>query len=159
MLSRNELARQRWEGHHQALDHWLEERQVMLIGYCQMAGLPPYDKSGNGLPSSQDIQAFCGVLVDYVSTGHFEIYEHLISAANVQSDKVRKVTMQIYPLITATTERVLNFNDKYAEATSHDLHSDFDADLSNLGETLEVRMELEDRLLQSLEESAALTES
>lgn len=158
MLSRNESARQRWGGHHQALDHWLEERQEMLIRYCQMAGLPPYDKGANGLPSSKDIQAFCEVLVDYVSTGHFEIYEHLVGATDVQNEDVRKVTMHIYPLITVTTERVLNFNDKYAETSADDALSEFDKDLSALGEALEVRMELEDSLLKSLEDRAALAE-
>ncbi|MCC5878427.1 MAG: sigma D regulator [Idiomarina sp.] len=159
MLSRNESARQRWGGHHQALDHWLEERQEMLIRYCQMAGLPPYDKGAKGLPSSKDIQAFCEVLVDYVSTGHFEIYEHLLSAADIEDDDVRKVTMQIYPLITVTTERVLNFNDKYAETDTKAPLRDFDNDLSALGEALEIRMELEDSLLKSLEDRSALAES
>lgn len=158
MLRRNENARQRWGGHHQALDHWLEERQEMLIRYCQMAGLPPYDNGSKGLPSSVDIKAFCEVLVDYVSTGHFEIYEHLLRSADVQDEEVRNVTLQVYPLITVTTERVLNFNDKYAEVTDKDALREFDNDLSALGEALEIRMELEDRLLHSLEERAALSE-
>lgn len=159
MLRRNENARQRWGGHHQALDHWLEERQEMLIRYCQMAGLPPYDKGAEGLPSSTDIKAFCEVLVDYVSTGHFEIYEHLLSAVDVQDEEVKRLTTQVYPLITVTTERVLNFNDKYAEVTDQDPLQTFDQDLSALGEALEVRMELEDTLLHSLEERSALVES
>ncbi|MCL5049564.1 MAG: sigma D regulator [Firmicutes bacterium] len=159
MLSRNESARQRWGGHHQALDNWLEERQEMLIRYCQMAGLPPYDNGAKGLPSSADIKAFCEVLVDYVSTGHFEIYEHLMKAADIEDEDARQVMLQIYPLITVTTERVLNFNDKYAETTEQDALREFDQDLSALGEALEVRMELEDKLMYALEQRAALSES
>ncbi|RUO32596.1 sigma D regulator [Aliidiomarina soli] len=153
MLRRNESARQRWGGHHQSLDHWLEERQEMLVQYCRMAGLPPY-KSADGLPSTTDIKAFCEVLVDYVSTGHFEIYEHLLTQADVQSETARATAVQVYPLITVTTERVLNFNDKYAEVNENDPLREFDNDLSALGEALEVRMELEDRLLHALEEQA-----
>lgn len=153
MLRRNESARQRWGGHHQSLDHWLEERQEMLVQYCRMAGLPPY-KSTDGLPSTTDIKAFCEVLVDYVSTGHFEIYEHLLTQADVQSENARATAVQVYPLITVTTERVLNFNDKYAEVNESDPLREFDSDLSALGEALEVRMDLEDRLLHALEEQA-----
>lgn len=157
MLSRNENARQRWGGHNQALDHWLEERQEMLIRYCQMAGLPPYDKGSKGLPSSTEIKGFCQVLVDYVSTGHFEIYEHLMQNADALSPKANQLIQQVFPLITVTTERVLNFNDKYAEIAEQQALPTFDQDLSTLGEALEVRMELEDRLLLSLEEQAALS--
>lgn len=159
MLRRNANARQRWGGHHQAVDKWLEERQEMLIRYCQMAGLPPYEKGPKGLPDSEDIKTFCQVLVDYVSTGHFEIYEQLVHSADVQDEEMRKVTLHVYPLITVTTERVLNFNDKYAEVTDNDALREFDQDLSTLGEALEVRMELEDQLLISLEERAAFSET
>lgn len=159
MLRRNANARQRWGGHHQAVDKWLEERQEMLIRYCQMAGLPPYETGQKGLPSSDDIKTFCQVLVDYVSTGHFEIYEQLVQSADVQDEEVRKITLQVYPLISVTTERVLNFNDKYAEVTDSDPLREFDLHLSALGEALEVRMELEDQLLISLEERAAFSET
>lgn len=159
MLRRNENARQRWGGHHQAVDKWLEERQGLLIHYFQLAGLPPYDKGAKGLPSSAEIKSFCQILVDYVSTGHFEIYEQLVQSADAQDEEVRKITLRVYPLITVTTERVLNFNDKYTEVTSNDPLLDFDNDLSALGEALEVRMELEDQLLVSLEERAALSVS
>lgn len=156
MLRRNESARQRWGGHHQALDHWLEERQQLLVQYFQLAGLPPYEASSAGLPSAAAIQSFCEVLVDYVSTGHFEIYEHLIQQSQVENDNAKAIAVQMFPLIAVTTERVLSFNDKYAEVDEKDSLPAFDSDLSALGEALEVRMELEDQLLQTLEEQAVL---
>lgn len=156
MLRRNETARQRWGGRHQSLDHWLNERQEMLIRYFQMAGLPPYAKPSRHLPPSDEIKAFCQILVDYVSTGHFEVYEHLLKNSDISSEQANQLSRQVFPLITVTTERALTFNDKYAEITEQDPLSDFDRDLSALGEALEVRMELEDRLLQSLEDEAVI---
>jgi regulator of sigma D len=155
MLSRNQDAKNRWGGNHQALDHWLEERQELLVRYCEMAGLPPYSKTAS-LPLAADIKAFCEVLVDYVSTGHFEIYDKLIANAEVDTGKGKALAQQIYPLITVTTEQVLSFNDNYAEVNTDEPLPQFDSDLSKLGEALEVRMELEDRLLHMLEQQQAL---
>lgn len=156
MLRRNETARQRWGGKHHSLDHWLSERQEMLIRYFQLAGLPPYAKPSRHLPENNEITGFCQVLVDYVSTGHFEVYEHLLQNADSNSEAALVLSRQVFPLITVTTERALTFNDKYAEITAQDSLVDFDNDLSALGEALEVRMELEDRLLQALEDEAVL---
>lgn len=155
MLSRNQDAKNRWGGNHQALDHWLEERQELLVRYCEMAGLPPYSKS-ESLPSATDITGFCEILVDYVSTGHFEIYDKLIANAEVDITKAKELAQQLYPLITVTTEQVLSFNDSYAEVSAEEPLPGFDRDLSKLGEALEVRMELEDRLLHMLEQQQAL---
>ncbi|RUO24066.1 sigma D regulator [Aliidiomarina minuta] len=156
MLSRNEHAQKRWGGHHQALDHWLEERQELLILYCQMAGLPPYGRDSESLPTADQIKHFCEILVDYVSTGHFEIYSHLIENAKISDEKAYALSQQVYPLISVTTEQALNFNDNYAEINDDDALPKFDQDLSTLGEALEMRMELEDKLLNMLEEQQAL---
>lgn len=142
MLSSTEQARQKWGGRHNAVDTWLAERKVLLVKYCELAGIPPYGSRGQALPDAEHIQLFCELLMDYLSAGHFDLYDRLANAKTQSSD--------IYPQISATTEAALAFNDRYADiGVGSDLDG-FDRELSKLGEQLEARFELEDQLLHEL---------
>ena len=50
-----------------------------------------------------------------------------------------------------TTEALLTFDDKYGENADNTDLRDFKQDLSKLGETLEIRFKLEDRLVVVLQ--------
>ncbi|MDV6316798.1 sigma D regulator [Idiomarina sp. HP20-50] len=152
MLSRNEQAKKRWGGAHKSIDLWLSERQDLLINYFKLAALPPYESVRQGLPDVVDIRNFCGELVDYVSSGHFEIYDQIVREAASQGNSVDGLADELFPLISDTTEIALDFNDKYGDISSTDHCETFDRDLSALGEALELRMEFEDKLLNHLDE-------
>ena len=62
----------------------------------------------------------------------------------------QKLANSIYPRISGTTDVALDFNDKYAEVNKEDLLEGFDNDLSVIGESLELRFELEDELIDNL---------
>lgn len=157
MLRRINEAKQRWGGQHAALDRWLEERQEVIVGYFQLAGLPPYTEDSQQLPAAAEVQAFCELLVDYISAGHFELYEHLLKEANEHGPESLAIARRLYPLIAVTTEIALKFNDSYAELESTNNWENFDQDLSELGEAIELRLELEDQLLQQLAEQVLAT--
>ncbi|RUO19017.1 sigma D regulator [Aliidiomarina iranensis] len=152
MLSRNQAAKEQWAGLHQALDRWLDERQDLLVRYCKLAGLPPYNSKTGQLPAANDIREFCEVLVDYVSAGHFELYDHILEEASAHNQSTLALGKKVFPLISDTTEVALSFHDTYAEVTDTDSLPKFTYDLSNLGEALQNRLELEDKLIALLEE-------
>ena len=156
MLKRNEQAKQRWGGAHAAVDTWLQERQAMLIEYFKLAGLPPYEREAHALPAAQDITHFCELLMDYISAGHFEVFDTIIRNSLKAPKSTRELADEIFPLIGDTTEIALDFNDSYGEVTPESELNGFDRDLSNLGEALELRMEFEDRLLNTLEQHQLL---
>lgn len=156
MLSRNSDAKQRWGGQDTALDRWLEERQSLLVQYCRLAGLPPYSENRGQLPALADIHLFCETLVDYVSAGHFELYDHILQAAGEHDKHAAEVAEQVYPGISETTETALAFNDRFGDADDSDPLKDFDQQLSRLGEAVELRLELEDKLLQLLSARALI---
>lgn len=143
MLSGVELAKQRWGGAHSAIDTWLAERQQLLVLYCELAGLPPYQREAQSLPDALKIEAFCEILMDYLSAGHFEIYTQF-------ADDDSELYQRIVPDIMPSTDAALRFNDKYASNNDEKQFSTFDSDLSDLGQQLEVRFELEDELIHSL---------
>lgn len=72
MLESCQNAQERWGGVHLLIDRWLQERHELVRAYDDL-GEKPEALSENRKP----LQEFCGVLVDYVSAGHFEIYEQL----------------------------------------------------------------------------------
>lgn len=158
MLRRNKEAKQQWAGLHSALDRWLDERQDLLVRYFKLAGLPPYDQNREQLPSAADIREFCEILVDYVSAGHFELYDHILEEAKAHNQHTDALSQRIYPLIAVTTEVALSFNDDYAEVTEQDSLPKFTQDLSNLGEALQNRLELEDQLIALLASHEVLPE-
>ena len=98
----------------------------------------------------------CEVLVDYVSTGHFEIYEQLVSEAREFNDGGLELAAKVYPRIEQTTEVALNFNDRLdgRELSEEDVKALF-GELSKLGEALETRFEMEDFLIEHLHNAHA----
>jgi len=150
MLTRLEQAQKKWGGALNVVDHWLEERQQLLVEYCRLAGLPPFERNGRALPELSEIGRFCEQLVDYLSAGHFEIYDRVISSCANSGPEGHALAQNLYPKISLTTEDALAFHDKYAEVKPDDALEDFDQDLASLGETMEARFALEDQLINLL---------
>ena len=124
----------------------LEDRQHMLVSYCELAGLDPYV---NSKPVEDKLRTFCQKLVDYLATGHFTIYNRLENGEESRAH-VLGVARDVMPSIADTTEISIAFNDKYDES-DHPLKLDFLAsDMDMLGENLGTRADYEDRLINAL---------
>ena len=107
MLESCQTAQERWGGVHLLIDRWLQERRELIRAYDDLGDKP--EALGE---SRKPLQEFCGVLVDYVSAGHFEIYEHLTGEAKAFIDKRGlELADTIYPRIDVITEKLLAFND------------------------------------------------
>jgi len=89
------------------------------------------------------------VLVDYVSAGHFEVYEQIVNECETHGPGSIELLEQLYPKISQTTDIVVKFNDKYADF-SEGSQITLDDDLSVLGEAIARRVELEDNLIETL---------
>lgn len=147
MLTRLEQAKEEWGGTLSVIDNWLEERQNLVVLYCELAGLPPYQQKTRSLPSQQKITHFCQILLDYASKGHFEVYEQIILQCKLDGKSNLKIAQELYSRITTSTDIALDFNDKYAESDNEQNLLDFDKNLSELGQAMESRFEREDQLL------------
>ena len=151
MLKKVELAQQQWGGSNQLIDAWLNKRQELIVNYCQIAGIAPFEKNIKQLPAGQDISEFCNRLVDYVSTGHFEVYREVVSQCETHGKESLNYAEELIPKISYSTDISLEFTDKYAETNDTEM-VDLDEHLSMLIEGLEQRFELEDLLLSNLHE-------
>lgn len=145
MLEDCKTAQERWGGTHEMIDRWLDNRKRTLVAYFGLKS----DIAAN--EQAQALQSFCETLMDYVSAGHFEIYEQLIREAREFDDGGLELAHQLYPALEKTTEFILHFNDKYDTHDRCAQHADDLADdLSRLGERMTERFELEDRLIERL---------
>jgi regulator of sigma D len=150
MLAQLTLSQQQWGGTNKAIDNWLQERQAVLVSYCELAGLPPFEQSENTLPCILNIKRFCQVLLDYVSAGHFEIFDAIVEKCKINGQESAHKAQQIYPKINSSTDYALQFNDKFAELESLQTSNSFDQSLSALGKHLEERFHFEDQLIANL---------
>ena len=133
-------------GTRQMVANLLAERQEMLVAYCRLAGLEPYSPDK---PVKRQLEAFCQLLMDYMAFGHFELYRRIAEGRERRVEAAR-VARAVYPRIEVVTEKAVAFNDRY-DASGHVLKLDsLPQDLSQLGEELALRLELEDRLVDAL---------
>jgi len=150
MLTQLEEAQQQWGGANHVIDNWLKERQAVLVAYCELAGLPPYTQTDSSLPSAIDVKRFCQILLDYISAGHFEVFESIVADCKEKGPHSAAQAQKIYPQMNKSTDFALQFNDKYAELDEFKTLNGFDEDLANLGQFLEERFALEDQLIEIL---------
>ena len=131
MLENCRNARERWGGVSELIDRWLKDRQELLVHYCDLSGESDFSQTE---ALKQKFVRLCEVLVDYVSTGHFEIYEQLVREAREFNDGGLELAAKVYPRIEKTTEVALNFNDKLGDGglSEQDVKTLFD-ELSRLG--------------------------
>ena len=120
-----------------------ERREVWSL-YCNVAELKPF--SANDAVKSLLTQ-FSQLLVDYVSLGHFGVYERLL-AGTERRNRVLSVAKELYSEFSATTDAAISFNDKYDNVQKIEVFEDLEQDLSVLGESLAKRIDLEDRLCE-----------
>lgn len=140
MLDNCRNAQERWGGVHQLLDRWLQDRHQLINAFQSLSGRPQ--------ASCPLLEEFCVQLMDYVSAGHFEIYEQLLAEARAFEDQdALALAGQVFPQIEASTAAVLDFNDR---CDNGDCRDSLARELQQLGALLEQRFELEDCLIEVL---------
>ncbi len=130
------------------IDNWLAERSQVIVMYCKLSGYRNQTK----LPESEQINGFCDILIDYVSAGHFEVYQQIVNECEVNGPTSMELLNKLYPSIAKTTDVVVDFNEKYSKMLTSDneMMARFDQDLSQLGEAIAKRVDLEDGLIETL---------
>ena len=146
MLDSCTNAQERWGGVHQLIDRWLAERQQLILNYRQLR-----ERHEPSTQTDSELTAFCDILVDYVSAGHFEIYEQLLrEAQDFDDQRGIELAHRVYPRIETITLLAVGFNDQYGQSTRADDEAAMQTQLQQLGGMLHERFELEDCLIEVL---------
>lgn len=128
----------------------IDERNRVLAQYYHLASCADEDRESNE-SILKLLQEFCQELVDYLATGHFELYRR-IEDGDERRDEIITLAQSIFDRITDTTEVAIDFNDLYDTKKGDPAESvkDLPSQLSRLGESLAIRMDLEDKFINTL---------
>jgi regulator of sigma D len=129
---------------HKDIELLIESRKETLSLFGRLAEKRPFKANHD---TQVLLQNFIESLIDYTASAHFQLYRH------IDEDKERRAPVQeiagkVYPRISDITQAFLEFNDKYDCEDHCDNLDELDNDLSQLGEKLADRIELEDRLIR-----------
>ncbi len=141
---------ERRSGTRALIDKMLSERQRMLVLFERCAGVEPY---ADETPNDELLQEFSQILVDYIASGHFGLYERICEGKERRRGIVR-LAEELYPRIADTTQVAVEFNDICEQSNGEDIGGNLVKVLSKLGEELAVRIDLEDQLITEMLGSA-----
>ena len=149
MLRRSASALEKWKGFDKAIDRWLDERHHLIIQLTDFAADHDFKESTPEV--EEKLKAFASLLIDYISAGHFEIYNRLIEEGEEFDDTEALLnTAPLLESIDQSTEEALKFNEKYDDLANL---SSCANDLSLLAEALAVRFDAEDQMINSLHDA------
>lgn len=148
MLNRLESLTQNVGGNNDLVDQWLQARKQLLVAYYTLVGVKP--NKGKHTPLNEKaLENLCHNLLDYLSAGHFHIYDKIIQQVEGAASLESTQATRIYPKLQHNTEQIMAFHDRYSKAEmDDDLCLAFHQSLSDIGEMLEARFELEDQLIR-----------
>lgn len=145
MLNQLENLTERVGGSNELVDHWLHARKHLLVAYYNMVGIKPNKESHTAL-DEKALDTFCQGLVDYLSSGHFNIYNRIMS--KLEDENPSSDATQIYSKLETNTQKIMDLYDSHLEnAIDADDWSGFQQVLSQVGELLEAHFSLEDKLI------------
>ncbi|MCB1645765.1 MAG: Rsd/AlgQ family anti-sigma factor, partial [Pseudomonadales bacterium] len=99
-------AKVHWANLNNTIARWLEERNQLISMYCGLTAINNHQQFASRL------EAFCEVLVDYLSAGHFEIFSELEDEARTFDARGIQLVNVLYPYLEQSTEIGLWFNDR-----------------------------------------------
>lgn len=156
MLNRLERLTQRVGGNHELIDQWLQARKELLVSYCTLVGLKP-NKEKHAPLNEKALDDFCHQLVDYLSAGHFHLYHRIVEESDGPQAAISLLAARIFPALEANTETIMAFHDSYTDTDLDDENVfAFNYALSDIGEALDARFELEDQLIMLALESTVV---
>lgn len=143
MLTLSQEALQRWHGFDQSIDRWLEERHELIILLSDFASRREFCNTNPQLV--EKLHLFRSLLIDYISAGHFAIFQRLLEEGRTFEDhRAVEHGCRLLASIQPSTRLALAFDEKYENFPGT---SDLVADLSTLAEALVSRFHIEDQMI------------
>lgn len=152
VLSYSKRTRSGWMLVEEMVRRWMQQRVLLTDDFQSL--IPPESTEESLEKLSGRVRRFCQTLVDYISAGHFEIYNELIREASEFNDGSLATGMDLCRAIQASTDLALEFND-LLESDEHCQQwiNQLPTRLVELGSVLNLRFELEDQLIQAVHAS------
>ncbi|WP_409311454.1 sigma D regulator [Pectobacterium sp. B1J-3] len=135
-------------GNNALIDQWLQARKQLLVTYYHLVGIKPNKDTLSRL-DEEALDHFCQNLVDYLSAGHFHVYEKMLHEAAILSEQKLARSTQLDHALQTNTQQIMTFYDSsLVTAIDHDNCLEFQQALSHVGEALAERFTLEDKMIR-----------
>lgn len=165
-----------WKHTTNSINSWKNERKDLIVSYCKLLNIHPMpdniklvisDKKDlnithqKDLPFHEQLLEFRQDLIDYVTIGHFSIFEKIFEAQ--EQAKAEKVILEskYFKKILKSTNAALDFDSKYSKLKNlkeiketknftqetKKKYEELQKDLTDLMIKLEDRFKLEDKLV------------
>ena len=108
MLNQLDNLTERVRGSNKLVDRWLHVRKHLLVAYYNLVGIKPGKESYMRL-NEKALDDFCQSLVDYLSAGHFSIYERILHKLEGNGQLARAA--KIWPQLEANTQQIMDYYD------------------------------------------------
>lgn len=149
MVKSSKRTKEGWSLVDDMVQRWMQQRIQLTLDFEKLVTPQALEESVKEL--SPRINSFCQTLVDYVSAGHFEVYNELIIEAREFNDGSLTKGIDLCRKIEQSTDLALEFNDKYeSNAHTENLMRELPRELVALGSVLNLRFDLEDRLIAAV---------
>jgi regulator of sigma D len=114
----------------------------------------------------ENFETFRALLVDYISAGHFGVFEKIYDAQKIYGPKTINYRNELVKNILGSTNLVLEFEEKYAGILKHDHRSGdltldkkaLASDVAHLMQNLETRFAHEDKLIKLYQKALVLNQ-
>lgn len=145
MLNQLDNLTERVRGSNKLVDRWLHVRKHLLVAYYNLVGIKPGKESYMRL-NEKALDDFCQSLVDYLSAGHFSIYERILHKleATGNSRAPRRFGRNSKPILNRLWMTTIP---AWKPPSIMIITLSFNRFLSDIGEALEARFVLEDKLI------------
>jgi len=144
-MNNQNFCERRLQTHKLARELFVKREQVWTLRE-KLVSLQPYRPEQLLEPL---VRNFCQELIDYISLEHFGIFHHLVNGHENRSG-ILALAEEIFPQMVENTDTVLDFNDKIMATPTESLDLALLDELLILGDALELRVELEDRLIEGM---------
>jgi len=146
MGSEKRIGKDRRAGAREQITTLVATRTETLALYTDLAGRRPFSEDHG---TARALQRFCQTLIDYTASAHFQLYRYM-DEKQEKRGSVQQVAEQAYQRIMETTDKILQFNDKYESPAIKGRAEELANDLSELGEMLADRIQLEDQVIRAI---------
>lgn len=145
-------ATQNVEDRYSWINDMVKKRQQLMVVYMDLLKVPTLggDCVDNEGEDGRKLSTFCEEIIDYVSSGHFDLYPKLIDLIEKASGRSLSIANRVLPRIEGTTDYLMRFCDLYGELDAPAEAKRFKNDLASVGKCLEQRFKNEDRLIIGL---------
>ncbi|MCL6407780.1 Rsd/AlgQ family anti-sigma factor [Dickeya dadantii] len=131
-------------GNYALIDQWLVARKHLLLAYYHLLSI----QTGK-IPEARTLDEFCHHLVDYLSVGHFHVYERMLQENIMRNDRKLTQASHFDVALRSNTQQIMDIYDSHLAFFIDPVDSqEFRQTLSGVGEALAMRFTLEDSLIR-----------